>query len=61
MANGLAVLVAAFILGAIADVASVATGWTTILALVVVSSVLAFGLGLPGRGSAGVGLTSEEV
>jgi MFS family permease len=45
MANGLAVLVAPFILGAIADVAGVATGWTTILALVAASSVLAFGLG----------------
>jgi MFS family permease len=48
MANGLAVLVAPFMLGAIADVAGVATGWTTILALVAASSVLAFGLG---RGS----------
>jgi hypothetical protein len=48
MANGLAVLVAPFILGAIADVAGVATGWTTILALVAASSVLAFGLGRGG-------------
>jgi MFS family permease len=45
MANGLAVLVAPFMLGAIADVAGIATGWTTILALVAASSVLAFGLG----------------
>jgi MFS family permease len=48
MANGLAVLVAPFMLGAIADVAGVTTGWATILALVAASSMLAFGLG---RGS----------
>jgi MFS family permease len=52
MANGLAVLVAPFVLGAIADVAGVASGWTTILALVAASSVLAFGLGRRGVGPA---------
>jgi MFS family permease len=50
MANGFAVLVAPFMLGAIADVAGVATGWTTILGLVAASSVLAFGLGRRGGG-----------
>jgi MFS family permease len=52
MANGLAVLVAPFVLGAIADVAGVATGWATVLALVAASSVLAFGLGRRGIGPA---------
>jgi MFS family permease len=48
MANGLAVLVAPFLLGAIADAAGVAAGWTTVLALVAASSALAFGLGRRG-------------
>jgi MFS family permease len=49
MANGLAVLVAPFLLGAIADAAGVASGWTTILALVAASSVLVLGLGRRGE------------
>lgn len=45
MASGMAILIAPFVLGAIAQLAGVVAGWSTILALVAVSAVLAVGLG----------------